>query len=128
MFKLLNISFHAYGAQFGPSRVGYNFVHAIEPGTIAIRGKYKGQRMPYGHAEMSLPSQPDGERGIIAMCEHARKWLSSLKLAGATEFTLWVVREYHEQCNEELGHRELELLASLGCTLCYSAYQADTSD
>jgi hypothetical protein len=118
------LSFTASGDAFYPSRVALPFVRAVDPGEIASYGRYKGQPMPSGNATLVPPDRLKGRESLDAFCRLIADLIPGLRVAGADDFTLWVLRDYEHQCNEELSPAELTLIASLNCTLCYSAYKA----
>ena len=117
------ISLHIQGDSFKPSQVDYDFFYQIDVGEVGIHGRYKNQPTPYGRAEIFLPAG-DG-RQIEALCEVGLRLMPLLKIAGATNFVIQVLRDYEQQCNEELSPREIAIMADLGCTFCYSAYQSE---
>jgi hypothetical protein len=117
------LSFTATGDSFRPSQAGLKFDWCFDAGAIATSGKYKGQPMPFGRASLGPPEGLQGRDSLQALCRAAKAAMPSLTQAGATDFAIWVVREYTHQCNEELSAEELSLISSLNCALCYSAYQ-----
>ena len=123
-----DVSLHVYGETFRPSKVSFLFSQAIDVGALGIRGKFKGIPTPFGHAVIHAPKTSASGRSISAVCEIGLSLMPELKAAGADEFVLWVLREYEAQCNEELRPEEIALIAKLGCTLCYSAYQVEESE
>lgn len=123
-----DVSLHVYGEKFKPSKVSFPFSYASDVGEVGIRGKFKGIPTPFGHATIHAPETNAYGRPISVVCEIGLNLLPELKAAGATEFVLWVLREYEVQCNEELKPDEIALIARLGCSLCYSAYQVEESD
>ena len=122
------LSFVAYGDKFYPSKINYTFSESIDVGTVGNSGPYKGRPISFGRATLALPGEVGDRESLHSLCELAIQLKPSFVSAGADTFKLWVLREYESQCNEALNHEELLIIASLGCTLCYSAYQTDGAD
>jgi hypothetical protein len=122
------MSFVAYGNNFYPSKINYTFSESIDVGTVGNAGPYKGRPIPFGRATLALPDDAESRESLQSLCEIAIQLKPSFESAGADTFKLWVLREYENQCNEALSPDELRLIASLGCTLCYSAYETDGAD
>ena len=115
--------FTAEGSAFYPSRVELPFVEAFDPGEIV-----RGQAASHGHARLEAPDGSNGRESLQALCRFASQSMPALQAAGAIEFSLWVIRAYETQCNEEFTPSELALVATLNCPLCYSAYQESEND
>lgn len=122
------VSLHVYGERFQPSKVSFPFSYALDAGEVGIRGKFNGIPTPFGHATIRAPATSAAGRHISTVCEIGLNLMPELKAAGANEFQLWVLREYDAQCNEELTPDEIALIARLGCSLCYSAYQVQDGE
>lgn len=117
-----NVSFQVWGEQFKPSLVDFAFTESHDPGAMGKMGRYRGLPIPYGSANILVPSHiPNAER-IRYIVEIALRLLPDLQRAGATEWHVNIGRFYSTQCNEEYSVEELSLLAQLGCPLLYSAY------
>jgi hypothetical protein len=124
-FMSWDVSLHVYGESFKPSAVDFHFSEAIDVGTLGVKGKFKNIPMPFGHATIHASESNASGRSILAVCEIGLSLMDTLKTAGTNEFVLWVLRDYESQCNEEFRPEEISLMAKVGCTLCYSAYQGE---
>jgi hypothetical protein len=117
-----SISFQVRGKQFKPSLVEFTFTESHDCGEIGKAGRYRGQPMPYGSANIHVPSYIPHEERIIYIVNIALRLLPELQRAGATEWHVDIGRFYSTQCNEEYSPEEISLLAQLKCPLLYSAY------
>ena len=119
----LQITFHASGDQFRPSKIRFPFTEAIDPGTIGKEGRYRDKPIPYGFILIEVPRQvPNAER-IKYLVQLVQPLIPELKQAGATDWHLNIGRFYSTQCNEAFSSDNLALMASLNCPLNYSAYK-----
>ena len=106
-----------WGRRFYPSRLrlrgAVEVTKATEPGTIGTRGKYCGQKKPYGacHIRSTKPG-----RNIVALADHLRRNTSRYRAAGATEIVFCIVWR-GIQGNTELTVRELAALSAAGVPL-----------
>ena len=101
-----------WGRHFYPSRLrlrgAIEVTKANDPGTIGTRGKYRGQKKPYGVCQ--IHSTKPG-RNIVALADHLSRNSDRYKAAGATEIVFWIVWR-GIQGNTELTVRELAALAA----------------
>jgi len=121
------LSFQIDGNEFKPSTIEFPFSSSYDVGNIQTRGKNKGFPSPHGQAMIEICcSRDQGHEELAKICTLFKQLKPALIAAGADYFALWILRDYKDQCNEELSPEELQQIASLGCTLCYSAYDVDS--
>jgi hypothetical protein len=114
------------GDRFFPSRMPFSFTESWDPNTrIRERGPYKGQLAPYGYACFVVPQSVDVRRRIEFLADTFEPLIPTLRGCGAEEWEVWIMREYHAQCNEEFAPAEIVALCRLQCSLCYSAFSVN---
>ena len=118
------LSLVVHGASFRPSRVSAGLVRTIDVGELVTTGPDKGKPSSCGFGVIELPQSEDRHECLANLCAVAENFIPALRAAGAQSFTIWVVREFATQCNEELSAAEVARIAALGCGICYSAYDS----
>ena len=126
----VDAEFRAYGSEFSPESVerstGISFSKKKERGSTGILGRYRGQPVPYGSAELSGP-----ETGLDLMVPDAPFFAAVEKLvpaclsAGATSMSLHLNVAFADQCNIELSPEFIAALARLGIILTMSCFESD---
>lgn len=116
-----DIHIRIWGNKFYPSKVQADFSEAYDVGSILNSGRMKGQVSDHGVAIIH-----GQDRNIVDLCAKANAIKEALFSSGASEIELSILREYENQCNEELSVEEISAIAMLGCHLCYTAYQDDS--
>ena len=118
-------SIDIYGIDFFPSRVPFEFTEAWDPLTkkTSARGPFEGQLLPSGGARFVVPQSVEINKRIEYIAERIVPILGRLRECGAETWSVWIIREYHAQCNEELFPWEIAALSRLQCSLCYSAFE-----
>lgn len=122
------ITFEVYGENFYPTKVNFEFSEIISPGDIQNKGRYKGQKSPYGSARYILPKEILEKNPFQYLAETFEPLLDELVLNGAEEWYIDIGRIYFSQCNEQLNYDELMDVVKLKCNINYSAYSVDTKE
>lgn len=129
----IECSVQIWGDSFSPaaaeSLTGLTFARTNEPGQIAERGRYAGQPLPYGSAELRLAANPVvGTADFVAPFSDA---LTSLRISaeqfrkvGATDITVHFDVAYEAQCNLELKPVSLALLNTLDLPVTITCFEA----
>lgn len=123
-----DISFHAWGEQFFPSRINFVFSEAHDTDMVGTWGRIKNQPANYGSAIIRIPSNIPNEERIAYLVKTVHPIMPDILKAGATECYLDIGRYYSKQCNEELSAKHLALISSLNCDLRYSAYHVSEAE
>jgi hypothetical protein len=118
----------ATGTDFSPEAVehltGISFSKKHERGSSGTIGRYRGQPLPYGSAELASP-----ETGMDLMVPDAPFFAAIEKLApacstaGATSTVLHIDVAFTDQCNIELSPEFISALARLGIPITMSCFQ-----
>ena len=117
-------SIYISGPEFYPSRVPFRFTEAWDTNTkIGLRGPFKGQLLQFGSARLVVPQTVEIDQRIKYLADRIVPILTLLRECGAETWNVWVIREYHAQCNEEFIPSEIEALMRLQCSLCYEAFE-----
>ena len=107
-------------------KTGINFDRKNEPGEIGKMGRYKGDIIPFGNAEIDF-SETGTSADLLSpdapILDTLEKHRSFFLTAGATEITLIINVFYQEQCNLEQSHKLLKRLAELDVDLLISCQQ-----
>lgn len=113
------------GASLSPSalraKLHLALVAASEPGEIGGSGRYKGQPMPFGAAQICFEPSPTGalEDGVALLEKH----IDGLRAMGADEIQLYLSIEYDGQCNMEFAPEMLGRIAKLRVPVLLTAYE-----
>jgi hypothetical protein len=120
--------FRASGSAFSPesveTRIGVSFSKKNEPGEIGTIGRYRGQPIPYGSAELS-----DAENGADLMVPNVLFFAAIEKLAqacvaaGATSVLLHIDVAFTDQCNIEMSHDFISAVGRLGIPVTMSCFE-----
>jgi hypothetical protein len=122
------VSFHASGDSFTPSRIDFPFSESNDPGEMGTSGRYLNKPIPNGYIRIDVPKEIlNGER-IKYLVHNILPIISDILKFGATNYYLDIARYYSSQCNESYSTEELALLAQLNCPVNYSAYQVSESE
>ncbi len=118
------------GDSFSPSAIEAKtriiFDRKNEPGEIGKIGRYKGNPIPYGNAEIVFSetgSSADLFSSEASILNSLEEHLASFRASGVEEISLNVNVFYEEQCNLELSPELLKRLYELGVALNISCQQ-----
>jgi hypothetical protein len=107
-----------WGERFSPRRAeeatGHSLAQKREPGELGVRGRYRGQPLPYGAAWLEVPPDVEPARRIAWLIEQAEHHLVTLRELGATLCKLHLDVRYWDQCNLTFRPQELARIAALG--------------
>lgn len=101
------------------------FSEKTEPGTIATRGRYRGQPAPqgWGRYEFAVDA-PDAD--LIAadspVLATLQRCIAAYRAAGAQEITLHFNVAYASQCNLQLSAPLMRQLATLGVDVTLTCF------
>lgn len=116
------IRFHIIGDNFSPKKINFNFDDENEVDEIKMSGKFKGRKYGYGSASYTVPKNIVRIEKFKHLADTFEPMLEDLKLAGAEDWHIEIVRLYFNQCNEELDRKEIFQISRLKCSFAYSAY------
>ena len=124
----LSLAFRAMGAQFSPGQVeqgsGALFSEKNEPGDIARTGRYRGQPLPYGSAEIRDADTPMTlSAGQSPFIDAVARVAAACRSAGATSLVVHADVAYYGQCNFELSENCIARLAALGVALTFTCFE-----
>jgi hypothetical protein len=115
-----------WGASFSPHAAelatGLELTKKVEPGEIALRGRYKGKPRPYGAAEISVPQETPPSARLSSLLQLSAPHLEALKRIGASCCHVHIDVRYWDQCNLEFEPAEIRRIAELGLALTISCY------
>lgn len=120
----------AQGDNFSPrsaeKATGTRFSEKNEPGDLGTSGRYKDMPLPYGSAQLELPSSSTEELlNADAPPFKDPAFVGKLRSSGASEITLYIDVAYQSQCNFELSPKLLRALSDLGVAVGFSCFQED---
>jgi hypothetical protein len=121
------------GDQFSPAEAetmaGFRFTQKSERGELATTGRYKGQPLPYGWAELEAAAPghflttADGP-----FFEAAEALTRAAQTQGEVAVRLHVDVEYVAQCNLEFAPSILAAVSRLGVPLTMTCYESSRSE
>jgi hypothetical protein len=122
------------GERFSPrlaeAKTGVSLQGKKEPGEIGSVGRYRGQPLPYGTAELTQPerAQSSGDQAQNWVLQVLSAHLDEFRACGATDIVLRLLVEYREQCNLELDADFLEAVGKLRLPLTIAFFEAEPGD
>ena len=124
-----SISIKITGDSFSPSEAeratGLSLSHAIEPGEIAPRGRYKGQPSPHGYANLSAPAETPEDGKLAALLDSFLPHVETFRQLGADDIVVYAGYFYEAQCNLTFWPDAMAKLGELGVPFWVSCYGDD---
>lgn len=115
------------GETFSPAeaerRTGLSLSDTIEPGEIAPRGRYKGQRSPLGYANLYAPDEVPDDGKLAALLDTVLPHADALRQLGVEDMTVYAGYFYESQCNLTFWPDAMAKLGELGAAFWVSCYE-----
>lgn len=135
MFSMIHVVARLFvvGDQFSPAeaeaRACFRFTRKSERGVLGTTGRYKGQPLPYGSAELEVTapstflSTTDGP-----FFEAAEALTRAAQAQGEVDVRLHVDVDHDGQCNLEIAPGVLAALHRLGIPLTMTCYETGKNE
>ena len=130
MIDELRLSVLLRGEKFSPKEVeeitGLRLRDKLEVGEISPRGRYRGKPIPFGTAQLEVPTEIPYDDRLMWIIKSLELNLQQLYDCGAEETRIYAGYFYKDQCNFGFSKDELSAIAKLGIDFDISCY--DISD
>lgn len=131
--NIVHLRLSLRGTLFSPSafasKTGATLVGAREPGEIAVRGRFAGQKTPFGAADVPVATSAATTGDLLAFSdEDAEKLQLHIQIArtlGAEDVVLHADLAHEGQCNLEFSPGLLQRLDRFGVPLTVSCFPHD---
>jgi hypothetical protein len=123
----------ASGSTFSPAaaeeRAGVSFSRKNEHGDLGVIGRYKGQAIPYGSADLfDMENGTDLAAPRAQFFDAIERAVPECEAAGATSIVLHINVAFSGQCNIEMSPGFIASVARLGIPLTLTCFEDETRE
>jgi len=132
MIDELRLSVLLRGEEFSPKKAeeitGLKLRDKLEVGEISPRGRYRGEPVPYGTAQLEVPTEIPYDDRLMWIIRSLEVNLQKLYDCGAKETRICAGYFYKNQCNFGFSKKELLAIAKLEIDFDVSCYDISDDD